>query len=261
MHRRHEKTFFSYNTPISIFLVCIKRWVRVKDRCMHLIPYWSAKFDGLGILAWRFLCFCSYSLLHGVTRFRLEMPRNETEIYMTSSLLALPFVYNPCSFALKFDSSNSLLIPILPFFLVDRNSRQVALKQKQNSHRSFLLSSFSPFASFCSCCTARFARPVSQPYKPPAEKTIVAPTRTPGFNLLPNNQMLSNKLASFRILRTMVIVRAVTVAPRRFTPRTQTYCVAMLVTKNNMSLGGARIAKGRPAGSGSGSRGEETNLL
>lgn len=49
---------------------------------------------------------------------------------------------------------------------------------------------------------------------------------------------------NFRILRIIAIVRAVEIAERRFTPRTQRYCVAMLIMRKN-------IWRGRIIGRGS----------
>ena len=48
---------------------------------------------------------------------------------------------------------------------------------------------------------------------------------------------------NFRTLRIIAIVRAVEIAERRFTPRTQRYCVATLIMRKN-------ICRGRMIGSG-----------
>lgn len=73
--------------------------------------------------------------------------------------------------------------------------------------------------------------PLSNEYIPPALKTIVAPMSVPNDSLLPNNQMLSSKLTSFRTLRTMVTVNAEDADARRLTPRMQAYWVNTLTTR------------------------------
>ena len=55
----------------------------------------------------------------------------------------------------------------------------------------------------------------SNPYIPPAKKTMNAPIKVPGANLFPNSQMLNKRLTSFRTLSTMVTVRADDAEARR----------------------------------------------
>ncbi len=71
----------------------------------------------------------------------------------------------------------------------------------------------------------------SQAYKAPLPNTIAAPTSTPGASRLPNSQMLSSKLANFRMFRTIVTVSAELLAPKRFTPRMQAYCVMLFAIR------------------------------
>lgn len=63
----------------------------------------------------------------------------------------------------------------------------------------------------------------SNPYIPPAKNTMHAPTNVPGDNLLPNNQMLSSRLANFLTFNTIVTVSAETAEASRLTPRIQAY--------------------------------------
>lgn len=74
-------------------------------------------------------------------------------------------------------------------------------------------------------------------YSPPALNTTTAPRRVPGANLFPKSHMLSSKLMSLRMLRTMVTVSAVETAASKFTPRMQAYWVSTLVTRNISWLG------------------------
>ena len=59
----------------------------------------------------------------------------------------------------------------------------------------------------------------------------MVPIFTPVANLLPNIATLRAREVNLRRLRIIVIVRAVEMAERRFTPLTQRYCVATLMSK------------------------------
>lgn len=78
---------------------------------------------------------------------------------------------------------------------------------------------------------------LSRAYIKPPPKTTAAPSITPGPNLFPNNHMLSNRLTSFRILSTMVTVKALAMEPRMLTPRIHTYCVIAFKIKKTTCLG------------------------
>jgi hypothetical protein len=77
----------------------------------------------------------------------------------------------------------------------------------------------------------------SNPYIPPAKKTMKAPIRVPAANLFPNSQMLNNRLTNFRTLSTIVTVSADDAEARRFTPRMHAYCVRTFMTRYTSWLG------------------------
>lgn len=75
---------------------------------------------------------------------------------------------------------------------------------------------------------------------------MTAPSNVPEASWLPNSQILRSRLTSFRILRTIVTVRAVDAAAKRLTPRMQAYCVRTLVMRKMIWLGTMTLVNTEP---------------
>lgn len=90
------------------------------------------------------------------------------------------------------------------------------VRYKTLAYSSFL--DTEPFAVRCFSLVLE-----SKVYNAPPPNTRAAPKIVPSARELPNSHMLNNKLTSFRILRTMVTVKAEDTAASRFTPRMQAY--------------------------------------
>lgn len=67
----------------------------------------------------------------------------------------------------------------------------------------------------------------SNVYNAPPPNTSNAPITVPTAKEFPNSQMLRSRLTSFRILRTIVTVKAEDAAASKLTPRMHAYCVKM----------------------------------
>lgn len=85
--------------------------------------------------------------------------------------------------------------------------------------------------------------PVGIAYSAPPRKTMAAPTMTPLGSWLPNNQILKSKLASLRMLRTMLTVKLDDCADSRLTPTMQRSCVAALRTRSSTGRGTCRASE------------------
>lgn len=102
----------------------------------------------------------------------------------------------------------------------------------------------------------------SNAYHAAPRPTNIAPAFTPVASLFPNIATLRASEVNLRMLRIIVIVRAVEIALSRFTPRTQTYCVTTLMQRKNMCRGMTR-GKGKNSAIKSGMRrgGDRINTL
>ena len=77
----------------------------------------------------------------------------------------------------------------------------------------------------------------SKAYHAAPAATSVAPSLTPVGKGFPKTATLNAKLVNFLILRIIAMVRAVEMAERRFTPRTQRYWVTTLRMRKKMWRG------------------------
>lgn len=103
-------------------------------------------------------------------------------------------------------------------------------------------------------CEYRLGRPLpldSIAYHAAPAATKVAPTFTPVDKGFPKTATLKAKLVNFLILRIIAIVRAVEMAERRFTPRTQRYWVTTLRMRKKRWRG-RTSGKGRSSAMGMG---------
>jgi hypothetical protein len=89
----------------------------------------------------------------------------------------------------------------------------------------------------------------SKAYHAAPAATRVAPTFAPADKGFPKTATLNAKLVNFLILRIIAIVRAVEMAERRFTPRTQRYWVTTLRRRKKMWRG-RTSGKGRKSAMG-----------